>query len=87
VKVSPLEPRPLVGLLYQHDDSWICSTRWIESWHDKPKYLAKTCPSAILSARNPVWPDLGSNSGRRGGKLEFERLSYGIGHNKPIYEL
>jgi hypothetical protein len=30
------------------------------------------CPS-----QNPIWPDPGSNPGRRGGKPETNRLSYG----------
>jgi UDP:flavonoid glycosyltransferase YjiC (YdhE family) len=37
----------------------------------------KTCPSAILSTTNPIWPDPGSNPGRRGGKPATNRLSYG----------
>jgi hypothetical protein len=28
----------------------------------------ETCPSATSSSTNPVWPDLGSSSGRRGGE-------------------
>jgi hypothetical protein len=42
-----------------------------------PKYSEKTCPSATLSTTNPIWPDLGSNPGRRGGKPAINRLGYG----------
>jgi hypothetical protein len=41
------------------------------------KYSEKTCPSATLSTTNPIWPDAGSNPGRRGGKPATNRLSYG----------
>jgi hypothetical protein len=44
----------------------------------KPK---QTRPSATLSTTNPTWPDLGSNPGRRGGKPETNRLSYGAAQN------
>jgi hypothetical protein len=44
---------------------------------EKQKYSAKTCTSATLSTVNPTWPDLGSNSCRRGGKPATNRLSYG----------
>jgi hypothetical protein len=48
--------------------SWVWSSRWNENWQGKPKYLEKHCPSATLSTTKPKRPDLGSNSGRRGGK-------------------
>jgi hypothetical protein len=51
--------------------------RWNEDWQGKPKYSEKTCTSATLSTTNPIWPDLGSNPGRRGGKPATNRLSYG----------
>jgi hypothetical protein len=38
----------------------------------------KTCPSATLSTTNPIWPDLGSNPGRRGEKPATNFLSYGM---------
>jgi hypothetical protein len=41
------------------------------------KYLENTCPSAILSTKNPIWPDLGSNPGCRSGMPATNRLSYG----------
>jgi hypothetical protein len=44
----------------------------------EPKYSEKTSPSTTLSTTNPTWPDLGSNPGRRGGKSETNRLSYGM---------
>jgi hypothetical protein len=43
----------------------------------EPKHSEKTCPSATLSIKNRTWPDLGSNSGRRGGKPATNHLSYG----------
>jgi hypothetical protein len=30
-----------------------------------------------LSTTNPTWPDVGSNSGRRGGKPATNHMSYG----------
>jgi hypothetical protein len=51
--------------------------RWNKDWQGKPKYSEKTCPSATLSATNPIWPDPGSNPGRRGGKSATNRLRYG----------
>jgi hypothetical protein len=59
------------------DRWWVWSSRWNENWQGKPKYSEKTYPSAILSTTNPTWHDLGSNSGRRGGKPATNRLSYG----------
>jgi hypothetical protein len=50
----PIVPAP-------DDRLWICSSRWNENWHRKPKYSEKTCPSATLSTTNPTWLDLGSN--------------------------
>jgi hypothetical protein len=41
------------------------------------QYSEKTCPSVSLSTTNPTRPDLGSNSGRCGGKPATNRLSYG----------
>jgi hypothetical protein len=41
------------------------------------KYSEKTYPSATLFTTNPTWPDLGSKSDRRGGKLATNRQSYG----------
>jgi hypothetical protein len=35
----------------------------------------RTCPSATLSSRNPIWPDLGSNPGRRVRKPATNGLS------------
>jgi hypothetical protein len=55
---------------------WMRSSRWNENWHGKPKYSEKTCPSTTLPTTNPTWPDLGSNSGRRGGKPATNRLNY-----------
>jgi hypothetical protein len=41
------------------------------------RLAGETCPSATLSATNPIWPDPGSNPGCRGGKPATNRLSYG----------
>jgi hypothetical protein len=50
---------------------------WWNEWQGKPKYSKKTCPGAILSTTNSIWPDPGLNLGRRGGKPATNRLSYG----------
>jgi hypothetical protein len=55
----------------------MCSSRWNENWHGKPKYSKKAYPGATLSTTNPTWRGLGSNPGRRGGKPATNRLSYG----------
>jgi hypothetical protein len=39
-------------------------------------FSEKTCRSAALCITNPTRPDLGSNSGRHGGKPATNRLSY-----------
>jgi hypothetical protein len=44
--------------------------------------LGENCPSATLSTTNPTWPDLGSNSARRGRKRATDRLSYGMTSSK-----
>jgi hypothetical protein len=36
------------------------------SW--ETQVFEKTGPSATLFTTNPIWPNLGSNEGRRGGK-------------------
>jgi hypothetical protein len=35
---------------------WMWSSQWNENWQAKPKYSAKTYPSATLSTTNPTWP-------------------------------
>jgi hypothetical protein len=77
--VSPLgTPANIWPIVPAPDVRWrVWSSRWNEDWQGKPKYSEKTCPSATLSTTNPKWPDLGSNSGRRGGKPATNRLSYG----------
>jgi hypothetical protein len=62
---------------------WVWSIRWNENWQGKPKYSEKTCASATLSTTNPIWPDLGSNPGRRVKKPATNRLSYGTA-NKNV---
>jgi hypothetical protein len=74
----PIVPAP-------DDRWWVRSSRWNENWQGKPKYSEKTCPSATLSTTNPTWPDLGSISGRRGGKPEINRLSYGTAYEVVHY--
>jgi hypothetical protein len=66
---------------------WLCSNWWNEDWQGKPKYSEKTCPSATLSTTNPTWPDLGSNPGRRGGKLATNRLIYGASMGPSVYSV
>jgi hypothetical protein len=56
---------------------WVWSIRWKENWQGKPKYSEETCLSVTLSIKNPTWPDLGPNPGRRGGKPVTNRPSYG----------
>jgi hypothetical protein len=53
---------------------WVWSSRW-SAWQEKPKHSEKSSPSAALFTTNPIWPDLGSNPGRLGGKLATHRLS------------
>jgi hypothetical protein len=65
---------------------WVWSGGWNENWQGKPKYSEKTCPSATLSTTNPTWPDLGSNPGRRGGKLATNRLSYGAAYMEVSWD-
>jgi hypothetical protein len=69
------------------DDRWwrLWSSWWNEDWQGIPKYSEKTYPSATLSTTNPIWPDLGSNPGRRGGKPATNRLSYGTASSNWCY--
>jgi hypothetical protein len=67
--IWPIVPAP-------DDRWWVWSSRWNDKWQGKPKYSEKTCPNATLST-NPIWPDLGSNTGRRSGNPATNRLSYG----------
>jgi hypothetical protein len=66
--IRPIVPAP-------HEGWWVWSSRW-NDWQEKQKYSKKTCPSAALSATNPIWSDLGSNLCRRGGKPVTNRLRY-----------
>jgi hypothetical protein len=80
MRVSPLGTSATVWPIVPAPDDtwwWMWSSWWNENWQGKPKYSEKTCPSAILSATNPAWPDLGSNPGGRGGKPATTRLSHG----------
>jgi hypothetical protein len=56
---------------------WLWSSRWNENWRGKPKYPEKTYSSATMSTTNLTWFDLGTKSGRRGGKPATNRISYG----------
>jgi hypothetical protein len=77
--------RPLTGLLYQprtiDEECWAVGN---ENWQGKPKYSEKTCPSFTLPITNPTWLDVGSNTGRRGGKPATNRLSYGTAWHLPL---
>jgi hypothetical protein len=52
-------------------------------WQGKPKYSEKPYRSATLSTTNPTWPDLGSNTARRGWKPASNRFSYGTAKQLP----
>jgi hypothetical protein len=46
----------------------------------------ETCPSVILFTTNPVWPDLRSNPGRRGGKPDTDRPRFArTWHGESVY--
>jgi hypothetical protein len=68
--------RPLLAHCTCTGRLWGWRITWNEDWQGKPKYSKETCPSATLSTKNPTWPDLGSNPGRRFGKPATNRLSY-----------
>jgi hypothetical protein len=57
---------------------WLWRNWWNEDWQGRPKYSAKTCPSAALSTTNPAW------LGRRGGKPATNRFSYGAVTNVAL---
>jgi hypothetical protein len=72
--------------------NWVHSARRpYTDWQGNPKYSEKTCPSATLSTTNRIWPDPGSNPGRRGGKPATNRLSYCAAwrpaHSQSLYRL
>jgi hypothetical protein len=73
--------RPLLHLLYQ--PRMMTMMRSVEQsvekkdWQGNPKYSEKIYPCATSSTTNLTSTDLGSNSGRRGGKRETSRLCYG----------
>jgi hypothetical protein len=62
---------------------WEWSNQW-NDWQEKPKYSEKTCPNATLSTTNLTWPDLGSNSGRRSGKLTFQHFMIDFEASKTL---
>jgi hypothetical protein len=69
--------RPLFGVLYQPRMTNECETPgWMRADRGNRKYSEKTCTIATLSPANSIWPDLGSNPGRRGGMPATNLLSY-----------
>jgi hypothetical protein len=73
VSIWPTVPVP--------DGRSVRSSRWNENWQGKSKHSEETCLSASSSTTNLIWPDLGSNPGRRGGKPTANRRSYGTARN------
>jgi hypothetical protein len=55
------------------DDECGAVSEMLGSWNPN---AAKTCLSAALSTTNLIWPDPGSNLGRRGEKPATNGLSY-----------
>jgi hypothetical protein len=45
------------------------------------KYPEKTHLRKTSNTKNPTWSDLGSNSGHRCWKPEYNRVSYGMAHS------
>jgi hypothetical protein len=86
VRLSPLGTSDINWPIVPAPDDrwWMWSSRWNENWQGKPKYSKKTFPSATLSTTNPIWPDLGSNPGRYGGKPATNRLNYGTASNQNL---
>jgi hypothetical protein len=81
--------RPLSGLLYQpwiigDDECGAVGGMTIGMENRSTRRKPTPVPSAPLSTTNPTWPDLGSNSGRRGAKLPTNRLSYGTASHLSI---
>jgi hypothetical protein len=66
---------------------WVWSSRWNENWQGKLKYSEKTCCNATLFPANPTWPNMCSNTGRRGGKPATNRLSYGTASIVSSYDV
>jgi hypothetical protein len=79
--------RPLTGLLYQPriDECGAFDGRIISGGNQIDS--KKTCPSATLSTKNPIWPHLCSNPGHHGGKPATKRLSYGTVSIEPYVGL
>jgi hypothetical protein len=80
VRLIPLRTSIIIWSIVPAPDdgcSWVWSSRWNENWQWKPKYSKKTCPSAFLSATNPIRPDLSSNPGPRSAKPTTNHLSSG----------
>jgi hypothetical protein len=52
---------------------WMWSSRWNENWRGKPKYREKPGPAPLCPQ---ISLDLGSNPGRRSGRLATNQLNY-----------
>jgi hypothetical protein len=89
VRLSPLGMLAAVWPVVPAPDDrwWVRSSKWNENWQGKLKYPEKTCSSPTLSTKNPIWPDLGSNLGCRGGKLATNCLSYGMAFKQNVSSL
>jgi hypothetical protein len=71
VEPSPLLLRPFIGLLHQPwmvDADDYGAIGGMNEWQGKPMYSEETFPSAAQTTTDPIRPDLGSKTGRRGGK-------------------
>jgi hypothetical protein len=80
VRLSPLGTTATTGLLYQlqmTDDGDCGAIGGMKIGRENRSTRMKTCPRDTFSTTNPIWPDPGSNPGRRGGKPATNRLSYG----------
>jgi hypothetical protein len=64
VRLAPLSMSAIIRILVPAPVDtwwWLWRSRCNEGWQGKLQYSDKTCPSAILSTINPIWPDLVSN--------------------------
>jgi hypothetical protein len=88
VRLSPLVMLATIWPIVPAPDRWwgLWTSRWKENWQGKPKYSDKTCSSATLTTANNIWPDLGSNPGRRGGKPATNHLSYNSDQYRSFME-
>jgi hypothetical protein len=54
---------------------WRATVEWY--WRENRRTRRKTCPSATLSATNPIWIDPGANPSLRGERPTTNNLSHG----------